>query len=217
MDVAISIVVTFLLTLVNGYFSASEMAVVNAKRAVLEPEADEGDKRAKSALDLSSDSGQFLATIQVAITLVGFASSAFAATSLSDPLGSWFVSLVRDHVLELLLGDVLTLVGGLDAHDLGEAIGRLGGEPDQRGRDVHERADGTSDGLGDALGVGESDALGNQLAHHRGEVGHDERDDDGRERGGNARGHAEAHEPGAERARMNDYACGPTRPDRGRV
>ena len=55
------------------------MAVVNAKRAVLEPEADEGDKRAKSALDLSSDSGQFLATIQVAITLVGFASSAFAS------------------------------------------------------------------------------------------------------------------------------------------
>ena len=113
---------------------------------------------------------------------------------------------VRDHVLELLLGDVLALVGGLDAHDLGKAIGRLGGEPDQRGRDVHERADGTGDGLGDALGVGEGDALGNQLAHHRGEVGHDERDDDGRERGGNARGHAEAHEPGAER--VGQARCG---------
>ena len=93
MDVAISIIVTFLLTLANGFFSASEMAVVNAKRAVLEPEADEGDKKAKAALDLSSDSGQFLATIQVAITLVGFASSAFAATSLSEPLAAWLVSL----------------------------------------------------------------------------------------------------------------------------
>ena len=39
MDVAISIVVTFLLTLANGYFSASELAVVSAKRAILEPEA----------------------------------------------------------------------------------------------------------------------------------------------------------------------------------
>ena len=67
------------------------MAVVNAKRAVLEPEADEGDKRAKSAIDLSSDSGQFLATIQVAITLVGFGSSAFAATSLSDPLAELLI------------------------------------------------------------------------------------------------------------------------------
>ena len=93
MDVAISIVVTFLLTLANGYFSASEMAVVNAKRAILEPQAEDGDKKAQSALDLSADSSQFLATIQVAITLVGFASSAFAATSLSDPLGAWFQSL----------------------------------------------------------------------------------------------------------------------------
>lgn len=93
MDVAISILVTFLLTLANGFFSASEMAVVNAKRAVLEPEAEDGDKRAKSAIDLSSDSGQFLATIQVAITLVGFASSAFAATSLSDPLAMWLTTL----------------------------------------------------------------------------------------------------------------------------
>lgn len=91
MDVAISIIVTFLFTLANGFFSASEMAVVNAKRAVLEPEADEGDKRAKSAIDLSSDSGQFLATIQVAITLVGFGSSAFAATSLSDPLAELLI------------------------------------------------------------------------------------------------------------------------------
>ena len=93
MDVAISIVVTFLLTLANGYFSMSELAVVSAKRAVLEPEAEEGDRRARSALDLASNSEQFLATIQVAITLVGFASSAFASTSLSDPLGSWFMSL----------------------------------------------------------------------------------------------------------------------------
>lgn len=93
MDVAISILVTFLLTLANGFFSASEMAVVNARRAVLEPEAEDGDKRAKSAIDLSSDSGQFLATIQVAITLVGFASSAFAATSLSDPLAIWLTTL----------------------------------------------------------------------------------------------------------------------------
>jgi putative hemolysin len=93
MDVAISIVVTFLLTLANGFFSASELAVVSAKRALLEPDADNGDAKAQAALDLSADSGQFLATIQVAITLVGFASSAFAATSLSGPLGGWFTSL----------------------------------------------------------------------------------------------------------------------------
>ena len=89
MDIGISIVVTFLLVLVNGYFSMSEMALVNAKHVLLQKEADEGDKKAQRALGLASDSGQFLATIQVAITLVGFFASAAAATNLSDPLAQW--------------------------------------------------------------------------------------------------------------------------------
>ena len=89
MDIALSLIVTFLLTLANGYFSASELAVVSAKRAILEPEAEDGDAKAAKALELAADSGDFLATIQVAITLVGFAASAFAATSLSEPFGAW--------------------------------------------------------------------------------------------------------------------------------
>ena len=93
MEIFLSIFVTFLLTLANGYFSASEMAVATAKRAILEPQAEEGDKKAKMVLDLANDSGQFLATIQVAITLVGFAASAFAATSLSEPFANWLAGL----------------------------------------------------------------------------------------------------------------------------
>ena len=89
MDIGISIVVTCLLVLVNGYFSMSEMALVNAKHVLLQKDADEGDKKAQRALSLASDSGQFLATIQVAITLVGFFASAAAATNLSDPLAQW--------------------------------------------------------------------------------------------------------------------------------
>ena len=89
MDVWLSILTTLILTIFNGIFSMSEMAVVNANKMRLEHDASDGDKRAKRALALSSDSGSFLATIQVAITLVGFASSAFAATNLSDPLSGW--------------------------------------------------------------------------------------------------------------------------------
>ena len=79
MDITISIITTFILTLVNGYFSMSEMALTTAKRA-------------ERAAALASDSGDFLATIQVAITLVGFASSAVASTNLSDPLAGWLAS-----------------------------------------------------------------------------------------------------------------------------
>ena len=52
----------------NGYFSMSEMALTTAKRASLEHDAEEGDKRATAALELAADSTDFLATIQVAIT-----------------------------------------------------------------------------------------------------------------------------------------------------
>ena len=80
MDITISLITTLVLTLINGYFSMSEMALTTAKRAVLEHEAEEGDKRAERAIKLAADSDQLLATIQVAITLVGFASSAVAST-----------------------------------------------------------------------------------------------------------------------------------------
>ena len=79
MDITISLITTLVLTLINGYFSMSEMALTTAKRAVLEHEAEEGDKRAERAIKLAADSDQLLATIQVAITLVGFASSAVAS------------------------------------------------------------------------------------------------------------------------------------------
>ena len=68
MDITISLITTLVLTLINGYFSMSEMALTTAKRAVLEHEAEEGDKRAERAIKLAADSDQLLATIQVAIT-----------------------------------------------------------------------------------------------------------------------------------------------------
>ena len=92
MDITISLITTLVLTLVNGFFSMSEMALTTARRANLEREAEEGDRRAARAAELASDSGDFLATIQVAITLVGFASSAVASTNLSDPLATWLRS-----------------------------------------------------------------------------------------------------------------------------
>ncbi|MEG0071163.1 MAG: hemolysin family protein [Raoultibacter sp.] len=92
MDIGISLFVTFVLVLVNGYFSMSEMALVNAKRIVLQKESEDGDKRAARAVELASDSNAFLATIQVAITLVGFFAAAAAATNLSDPLSQWLSS-----------------------------------------------------------------------------------------------------------------------------
>lgn len=122
MGILVSVIVTFLLVLINGYFSMSEMALVNAKQILLQKEAEEGDARAKRALDLAQDSGQLLATIQVAITLVGFFASAAAATNLSDPLTTWlqgfgigwlsFVAPILSPVLITLVVSYLSIVVG---------------------------------------------------------------------------------------------------------
>lgn len=122
MGILVSVIVTFLLVLINGYFSMSEMALVNAKQILLQKEAEEGDARAKRALDLAQDSGQLLATIQVAITLMGFFASAAAATNLSDPLTTWlqgfgigwlsFVAPILSPVLITLVVSYLSIVVG---------------------------------------------------------------------------------------------------------
>lgn len=90
MDVGPSLILTVLLTLANGYFSMAEMALSTAKRVLLEHEAQEGNIPAGRVLLITKNESDFLAAIQVGITLLGFLSSALAATSLSEPLACVF-------------------------------------------------------------------------------------------------------------------------------
>ena len=84
MEIVLSILFTLILVSFNGYFAMSEMALVSARRAVLQQKADEeGSKQAREALDVSEDSDKLLAAIQVFITLIGFGSSALATATLA--------------------------------------------------------------------------------------------------------------------------------------
>ena len=67
------------LTLVNAFFAGAEMAVVSVNKNRIKVLADEGSKRAALLQTLFEDSTKFLSTIQVAITLAGFFSSASAS------------------------------------------------------------------------------------------------------------------------------------------
>jgi len=125
MGILYSILLTLLLILINGYFSMSEMAIINARHSVLQQEAEEGDKRAKRALDMSQDSGKFLATIQVAITTVGFFASAAASTSLSEPLANWmsqFGLAWLGRIAPVLAVIIITLLVAYFSTVLGELV-----------------------------------------------------------------------------------------------
>ncbi|GHT79526.1 hypothetical protein FACS1894104_4350 [Actinomycetota bacterium] len=93
MEVILSVIFTLILILINGYFAMSELALISAKRAVLQQIIETGSKdnsrKAQRAVDLAQDSDRLLATIQIAITLVGFMASAVAAASFSGDLVNW--------------------------------------------------------------------------------------------------------------------------------
>ena len=73
--------IILILTLINAFFAAAEIAFVSVNKSKLEQLEDEGDKKAARVLSLLDNADDFLATIQVAITFAGFLSSAQAATS----------------------------------------------------------------------------------------------------------------------------------------
>ena len=79
------------LVAVNAFFAAAEIAVLSLSESKLRKQVEEGDKKAEKLLKLTQTPDHFLSAIQIAITLAGFLSSAFAADSFSDPLVEWLV------------------------------------------------------------------------------------------------------------------------------
>lgn len=106
----------FILTAINAVFAASELAFVSVNQTKLMQLADEGNKKAKKVLALLENSDDFLATIQVAITLAGFLSSASAATSFADRLAPYLSAVPGAQTLAVvivtLILSYLTLVLG---------------------------------------------------------------------------------------------------------
>lgn len=72
-----------ILTLVNAFFAASEMAFVSVNKQKVKKLSNENNKKAILLEKLLNDPSNFLSTIQIGITLAGFLSSASAATTLS--------------------------------------------------------------------------------------------------------------------------------------
>jgi putative hemolysin len=74
------------LTAINAFFTASEMALISINDNKMRMLADEGHKQAKQLLHVLDSPTRFLSTIQIGVTLAGFLSSAFASDQFSEPL-----------------------------------------------------------------------------------------------------------------------------------
>ena len=74
-----AIILVLALVFINAFFAMSEIAVISLNDAKLRRDAEDGSRKAKLLSKLVDEPNNFLATIQVAITLSGLLSSAVAA------------------------------------------------------------------------------------------------------------------------------------------
>jgi putative hemolysin len=90
MPVAVTqITIVLLLIIANGLFAMSEMAIVSARKARLRQRAEEGDHKARAALELAETPNRFLSTAQIGITLIGILAGAFGGATLAEELGAY--------------------------------------------------------------------------------------------------------------------------------
>lgn len=83
------ILLLVVLTLINAFLAASEIAVVSINKNRIEQKAEDGDKKAKKILKILENPTNFLSTIQVGITLVNILSGASLADSLAARLSPY--------------------------------------------------------------------------------------------------------------------------------
>ena len=79
----------FVLTLLNGAFAMSELALTASKKVRLQNLADAGDPGAQAALDLLGNPTQFLSSVQVGVTSIGMLNGIIGEAAFSDNVSHW--------------------------------------------------------------------------------------------------------------------------------
>jgi putative hemolysin len=129
----LGLLILILLILINGLFSMSEIAVVSARKARLQLRATKGDKGAQAALKLADQPEDFLATIQIGITLIAILIGAAGSTRIAAQLEPYLAQLP-------ILGEYADLLAGFAAVTLVTYLSLVLGElaPKQIGLDKSE-------------------------------------------------------------------------------
>ncbi len=124
-----------LLTLLNGAFAMSELALTASRKVRLQNMADTGDKGAAAALVLLENPTQFLSSVQVGITSIGMLNGIVGEAAFSDGLAQWlFTHVAISHrVAEVsataLVVTAITFITILFGELVPKRIGQLYPEP----------------------------------------------------------------------------------------
>jgi putative hemolysin len=100
------------LILLNGVFVMSEIALVSARKPRLEHMADRGDKKAKSALQLSQNPEIFLSAAQIGITLIAILTGVYSGERFSPYIQPFIeaVTFLKPYAKGISISIVVILV-----------------------------------------------------------------------------------------------------------
>lgn len=104
---ATQLIILFILLLLSGFFSSAETALTTVNKIRMRSLAEEGNKRARTVLDITEDSGKMLSAILIGNNIVNL-SAASLTTSLAYSLGGSAVAFASGllTVLILLFGEI---------------------------------------------------------------------------------------------------------------
>jgi putative hemolysin len=121
----LDLVLVLVLILIGGFFAAAEIALITVKQHRLAQLSIEGRRSAQVAQRLTADPNRFLATIQIAITFLGFLASAVGALSLSSVLAGWIRLIPIDAIdaaADTIAFVLITLLIAVASIILGELV-----------------------------------------------------------------------------------------------
>jgi len=118
--IILQLVLISILTLINAFFAAAEMAIVSLDKNKIKIMAENNNKKAQLIMKLLEEPTRFLSTIQVGITFAGFFSSASAATGISSDFANLLESYnvpysnqIAIALITILLSYVMLVFGEL--------------------------------------------------------------------------------------------------------
>jgi putative hemolysin len=95
------------LVIINGIFSMAEIALISARKARLEGQANKGDVKAKYALELANHPDTFLSTVQIGITLISILLGIFSGENFQHHIKGWLENIT---ILQPYLNTISTVV-----------------------------------------------------------------------------------------------------------
>ena len=96
-DIGIEILIVVILIILNGLFSMTELAIINARKGLLEEKAEAGNLGARMAIELAEDPNEMFSTIQIGITLISIVTGLYSGATFSDPMATY----IKEHLLWL--------------------------------------------------------------------------------------------------------------------